>query len=174
MAEKTLEDYQQLLAIDPENLMEELIHHAEHCWEVGERATQAVAERDAAKLAVEQLEAELDSVHRAKLAKAQDKVTEAMVKASIKDDPKMAAAQDEYLTSKLAADQWNKMDASFHTRSGMLKLVTFVALKQVSMEDEFKDIDRGAAGLRSQQGEKARKADRERYRSPVRKKKPSK
>lgn len=163
---RTVEDFQKLLAIDPDNLMDDLVRHAELCWEVGERAVAAVAERDAAKLSVEQLEAELDGVHRPRLAKLHDKVTEAMVKSAIKDDDKLAKAQDEYLASKVAADEWNKMDAAFHTRSGMLRLVTGVALRTLMMDDEFNSIERGAAGLRSQQGEKARKRDRERYRKP--------
>lgn len=170
---KDLEHYKAKLAIDPDNLLDDLIHHAELCSEVGENAVVATSVRDAAKLAVEQLEAELDGIHRGKLAKAHDKVTEAMVKSAIKDDPKMARAQDDYLSAKVAADEWNKLDAAYHTRSGMLKLVTFVLLRQVDMDDDFRGIERGAAGLRSKQGEKARQADRDRYRSPARKRKAS-
>ena len=168
-----IDKYQKKLAIDPDNLMDDLVKHAELCWEVGEKAVEATAIRDAAKLAVGQLEAELDGVHRAALAKKHDKVTEAMVASAIKDDAKLAKAQDDYLSTKVAADQWNKLDTAFHTRSGMLRLVTGIALKTLMMDDEFNSIERGAAGLRSQKGEKARQADRDRYRSPARKRKPS-
>jgi hypothetical protein len=170
---KNLEHYKALLAIDPDNILDDIIHHAELCSEVGDRAVAAVAERDAAKLTVEQLEAELDGRHRAKLANTHDKVTEVMVKSAIKDDSKMAKAQEDYLAAKLAADEWNKLDGAFHTRSGMLRLATGVLLRTLMMDEEFHSIERSAGALRAQQGEKARKADRERYRAPARKRKAS-
>lgn len=159
----SVDTYRDKLIIDPDNLLDDVVTQAKLCWEVSELATDAVAERDAAKLNMEQLETELNKVKRDKLAKGEGRVTEAMVTTAVGNDERMQTAQAEYLAAKEAADKWTKLLDAFHQRSNMLKLATQIMLRQLFLDEDAARLEGAAGALRSQQGEAATRRQRAKY-----------
>jgi hypothetical protein len=116
-----LDEAKKRLRIDKHDLDEELIRQPELFFEVSERVTQAIAERDALKEELANVDAELDKEVRAKLTKNLERFTEAMVKNAIQTHKKHATAAENYLEAKNEADNWVALKEAFHQRRYMIQ-----------------------------------------------------
>lgn len=135
----TLEEARRALMIDPDDLDTCLIEQAQLYHNVADAYELAIADRDAIKLELEELEAELDEGVRRKAARDEEKLTEGQIKAKLRTMPRISDMHHKYLTAKGLAGRWSALKESFDKRSFMLtKLVD----RQIAQLNRL-GIDRG-------------------------------
>lgn len=162
MEELTLDEARRALAIDLDDLDQCLIEQAELYYHVADRYERAIARRDAVKLELEELEAELDESVRRKANKDEEKLTEGQIKARLRTMPRVSALHNKYLEAKGTAGRWSALKEGFDKRSFMLtKLVD----RQIAQLNNL-GVSRGMSNNRSALAEVAlqrNKRHRERY-----------
>ena len=166
----TVEEYRDCLAIDRDNLEGCLVEHAQMFFSISLKAVEAGSERDAAKLNVEQLQAELDGTTREELARNDGKVTETMVSNSIKSEPKMQKAQNKLQSAKVKAEQWAALKEAFYQRGYMMRELVQLTLKSMVMDNDVAGLERTADTMRRGTGARASERQKEKYSAKVVKK----
>lgn len=154
--ELTVKDFRSYLRIDADGLDECLMEQPDLYYQVAENYARVVAERDAAKLNVDELSAQLDQKYRAEAVESDTKITEAQMQNKVRSAKPMMEAQRELATLKLDADSWAAMKEAFSQRSFMLReLVSLhiARLRELSMErssgvdrNQLADTHREVAG----------------------------
>lgn len=142
-----------LLVIDRSDLEGHLETQARDFHDIAEQVVRVTAERDAAKLFLDELAAELDKEIRATAAKAEEKTTEAGILNKIKDHKRMKTAQADFLAVKEELELWQALRESFHQRHGMLKSLLEIELRKMDIEIFQSRAERDAATLRHKRGE---------------------
>lgn len=127
---ETLERYKQYLAIDKDALDDCLIEQPEVFHHVAHALVLASSERDAAKLAFEELQAKLDQELRAKAVRTGEKTTESAIQNQLRTLPAVQEAQRFYLDSRQAADEWLALKEAFSQRSFMLRELVALYIAQ--------------------------------------------
>lgn len=109
------------LEIDKDNLDENIARLPATYFYYGEKWTKAVMVKDAAKVHVDEVYSEREKIIRVKLAKKEDKVTEAMVRAEVQNDLQYREAYDEYLDAKQKCDLLAIVKEAFEQKASMMK-----------------------------------------------------
>lgn len=117
----TLDKYKAKLAIDPDSLSECLVEQPDLYYHVSMETAVAVSERDAAKLALDVVEAEIDQHLRRKAADDGEKVTESLIQKRLELASEVIDANNNLLDNRLTADKWLALKESFQQRSFMLR-----------------------------------------------------
>lgn len=117
----TLDELQKQLAIDKSVLDDEVIRQPVLFYEVSEQLTNALAERDAAKENLANVDADLDSHWREHLNKAKTRVTDKMVLSWVQTSEEHEEAFKGFLTAKHKAEKLLALKEAFQQRSYMLR-----------------------------------------------------
>jgi hypothetical protein len=126
--ERSLEDG---LRIDRDDLDSSLTEQPDQYYKVALAYTNAAALRDAAKLDLEQIEANLDVTLRAQAAQAQEKTTEASIKQEMRLDPRWQTAKKHHLDLSLDADRLGALKEAFQQRSFMLRELVALTISEI-------------------------------------------
>lgn len=149
-----MREYRRDLAIDRTDLDRNLVEQAELYDHVSESMVLAIAERDAAKLDMEEAEAEVARDLRNKsLEEGEKKMAEAAIAQEVKLSPKIKKLSREYLAAKAAVDAWSVLKDSYTQRSYMLREVSMREVARMSSTSsvssargDLSDANRGVAG----------------------------
>lgn len=137
------------LRIDTDDLDGCLVEQPDHYYKAALAHAEAVGRRDAAKLALEGLEAQIDGEVRADYDARDEKVTEARIHKEIRDDTRYKDAKRRHLELSTDVDRLLALKEAFQQRSFMLReLVTLTVA-------EFGD----QAGARGAYEARTRRAD---------------
>jgi len=127
---ETLDRYKEFLAIDKDALDDCLIEQPECFYHVARSLVLASSDRDAAKLAFEELQAKLDQDLRAKAIAAEEKMTESALQNKLRTLPAVQDSQRTYLEARQAADEWLALKEAFSQRSFMLRELVALYIAQ--------------------------------------------
>lgn len=116
-----LEQYKDKLAIDRDGLGECLVDQPQLYYDVTSAHAEAVSERDAVKLELDELQADIDRKIREDAFKRDVKVTEAGIQQQIKLDPKVKGLNRSFLEVRERTEQWFALKEAFQQRSFMLR-----------------------------------------------------
>ena len=119
--QNTLADLRLKLSIDKDDLDEALVEQPDLYYHVADAYVTAVAERDAAKLDLEQATAELDKQFREAAAAAEEKMTETSLQRKIATTPRIMTLERDMLRYRVDADRWQALKEAFQQRSFMLR-----------------------------------------------------
>jgi hypothetical protein len=156
----TLEQYHKYLAIDKDDLDRCLMEQPETYYHVSSAFALANADRDACKLDLEELQAQLDQDIRAEALRKDEKLTETSLQNRLKTLPKMQDIQRVFLKKRQEAESWQVLKEAFQQRSFMLRelVALFIAQRhdlalegglgqaRASLTDDKADQNRAAAG----------------------------
>lgn len=109
------------LAINRDDLQSCLIDQPGAFYRVAAAYTRAAAQRDAAKLDLEDGSAKLALDIRVAAVKAEEKMTEAQLQQKLQIAPKIQELNRGFLKAKTEADDWLALKEAFHQRSFMLR-----------------------------------------------------
>lgn len=117
-----LSELQAQLAIDKSELDDEVIRQPSLFYMVSEKLTDALAERDAAKEELANVDADLSAHYRAKLTKTtKGRVTDSSVAIHVQADAEHEKAFRVWLDAKTKADKLQALKDAFQQRSYMLR-----------------------------------------------------
>lgn len=150
-----LSKYRKLLAIDREQLEDCIADHPNLYLEVALERSEAISQRDACKLDVEELHAKLDKGIRAKAAEKDEKLTEASIQQRIKDDPSMQKSKTNHLASIKEADDWGAMVEAFTARGYALRELAAFELRRMNIEGDIVSTQRSAREVTARRGDAA-------------------
>ncbi len=137
----TLDTLRTQLQIDPDNLDAALVEQPDLYYHVAEAYVTAVAERDAAKLTMEQAIAELDKQFREAAAAAEQKTTETSLQRQIATTPRIMTLEKDLLRYRVDADKWQALKEAFQQRSFMLRELVAMYVRRMgdlSLDREVK------------------------------------
>jgi hypothetical protein len=134
MKPRTLAELQQYLQIDKTALDDEIMRQPSLFFEISEQLADALAERDAAKEELNNVDADLDAVWRKKLSKGTVRVTEKAVSNLVQTSKDHEDAFNAWLNAKTKADKLQALKDAFQTRSYMLR--DLVALYSANYYEE--------------------------------------
>lgn len=121
----SLEELHQGLAIDKLALDDEVIRQPTLFYQVSEQLTAAIAERDAAKEELANVDASLAQKWRKHLSKDGKRATDTMVAHCVQTSEQHEEAFTQWLSAKTKAEKLLALKDAFHQRSYMLRdLVT--------------------------------------------------
>jgi len=121
-----LEEFRGYLLIDKNALDQELVQQPSLFEKVGDAFAEAIAEKDAAKEELANVDARLDGMIRK--SAADKRVTDTAIKNRIQAHSKHQGAFAKYLTAKMRADKLGALKESFHQRSYMLRELAGLAV----------------------------------------------
>lgn len=127
---QTIEHWQQFLAIDKADLDSCLIEQPESYHHISQAFAQAVADRDATKLDLEELQAKLGQDLRTKAIKNDEKLTEGSLQQQLTAMPNVQKLQREFLEKRHKADSWQALKEAFQQRSFMLRELVALYIAQ--------------------------------------------
>jgi hypothetical protein len=130
------------LKIDVDYLDRALIEQPSLFYTVADQFAMAVAERDAAKLELDEKMAELDQDIRAEAVSLGEKVTEASIQRRLATLPTIKDAERNLLEGKAKADEWQALKEAYQQRSFMLRELVALQLAQLNNLS----LERGAHG----------------------------
>ena len=148
----TLEHYRKYLVIDKDDLDKCLMEQPETYYHVSYAFAQAVAERDATKLDLEELQAKLGLDLRAQAIKDDEKLTEGSLQQKLTTMPKIQDLQRLRLEKTKNAESWQVLKEAFQQRSFMLR--ELVALYIAQRHDQ--SMEAGAGQARNSLAERVR------------------
>lgn len=154
------------LAIDTDALDACLEEQPDLYWHVSEQYADAVARRDAAKLTLEQVMAELDEKFRSAAAAADQKITETALQRKLATSPRIQELERKLLELRADADKWQALKEAFQQRSFMLReLVAMLIARMGNLS-----LERGMRGVQGDLNDArvARVAEARRQRSESR------
>jgi hypothetical protein len=117
----TLESLRSKLSIDKDDLDNALVEQPDLYYHVADAYVTAVADRDAAKLDLEQATADLDKQFRGAAAAAEEKLTETSLQRKIATTPRIQNMEKDLLYLRADADRWQALKEAFQQRSFMLR-----------------------------------------------------
>lgn len=118
------------LAIDKDDLDTCLMEQPSIFFEVATALANANAERDAAKLVLEEEQAKLDQDLRKQAERAGEKVTESSLQNKLRILPKIQELQAKFADSRHKAEAWSVLKESFIQRSFMLRELVALYISQ--------------------------------------------
>lgn len=154
LADDPLDHYKQYLVIDKHDLDSCLVEQPGCFYHVAQGLAFATAERDAAKLEMEEIQAKLDQELRAEAVRKDEKLTESAIQNKLRMLPKVQDAQRKFLDLRKDAEQWLALKEAFSQRSYMLK--ELVALYIAQRHDHA--MEAGSGQARASLAEENRKA----------------
>lgn len=116
LMESDLEEFRKMLVIDKHGLDDILTEQPDLIFQISEKVSALLAERDAAKLAVAEEEAEAGNRLRAEAEASEKKITVAQVEAAVKLDENVTAAQQRFAKLVHACNRWNALKEAFFVR----------------------------------------------------------
>lgn len=119
-ARSLIEEFQQYLQIDKTKLDEAMASQGDLFFRVGEAYANAVSERDAAKEALNAVDAELSRDCRVP-GKTDQKMTEGSIKDIVQGHPQHAQAFELYNNAKHLAERLSALRDAFQERGRMLR-----------------------------------------------------
>lgn len=125
-----LEHWKQFLQIDKNDLDLCLVEQPEVYYHVSEELVKANAHRDAAKLELEELQAQKDKEIRENALKLEEKLTETAIQNKLRTLPVIKEAQADFLEKRQTADQWSALKEAFSQRSFMLRELVALVIAQ--------------------------------------------
>lgn len=126
-----LEALQAQLKIDPDALDAALVEQPDLYYYVAENYVNAVARRDAVKLSIEQVTAELGEQMRKAAAAKDEKLTEAAITRKLADTPRLQEMEEQYLSLRLEADKWQALKDAYQQRSFMLRELVAIFVRRM-------------------------------------------
>src|ERR1035437_9990232 len=126
----SIEKYRHFLEIDQDALDECLMQQPTVYYNVAQAFALANAERDACKLDLEELQAQLDQDIRAEALRKDEKLTETSLQNRLKTLPKMQDIQRVLLKKRQEAESWQMLKEAFQQRSYMLKEIVALFIAQ--------------------------------------------
>lgn len=130
MSAPEIERQRKYLAIDRTDLDRCLMEQPEVYYHVSRAFTQAVAERDAFKLTLEERQAQADQDIRAAALRNDEKLTEASIQNKLKTMPEIQELRHEYMDKCKEADDWQALKEAFQQRSFMLRELVALFIAQ--------------------------------------------
>lgn len=109
------------LRIDKTNLDDEVVHQPSLFYEISEAVVDAIAQRDALKEDLANIDADLDQETRKKVEREEKRITDTAVAKAIQRHPKHATAFSKYMAAKFKADQFLALKEAFVQRGYMLR-----------------------------------------------------
>lgn len=141
---KARQKYREQLAIDEADLDRCLIEQPELYFHVADNHARAVAVRDAAKLDLEEAEADLDEQLRRQAEKAEERVTEAQLRQRVAASPKIKQLKREHLAARSEVSSWSALQDAFSMRSDLLRKLVDSNIHRRRADN----ISSGSAGAR--------------------------
>lgn len=139
---KTLDDLKNKLTIDEHALEIALREHPQLMYDAGMQLATSISQRDESKQKLDEIEALVDKELRQAAATSGEKTTEKEIESNKKLDKRVKAANDDFLESKLTAQQWQVLKDSFEQRSYALsKLVDLYIANYYSTIERKSDVD---------------------------------
>ncbi len=126
-----LENLRSQLQIDKDDLDTCLVEQPDLYYHVAENYVNAVARRDAVKLSIEQVTAELGEQMRKAAAAREEKLTESAITRKIADTPRLQEMEEQYLSLRLEADKWQALKEAFQQRSFMLRELVAIFIRRM-------------------------------------------
>jgi hypothetical protein len=121
------------IAIDRDNLENELINQANWHWHASKEAIDAISFRDNAKADVDNYEANLSLTFRYEAINRNERRTEAQIESLVKSDANRIELVQKYLMAKRNAERWLALRDSFVQKGYALKeLVSYLRHDQVA------------------------------------------
>lgn len=143
--QNTLPDLRSKLSIDKDDLDEALVEQPDLYYHVADAYVTAVAERDSAKLNLEQATAVLDEQFRKQAIEDEEKMTEAALRNKITSAPRIQVLEKELLYLRAEADRWQALKEAYQQRSFMLRELVAMYVRRLG----DLSIDRGSHDARS-------------------------
>jgi hypothetical protein len=150
----SLEGLRRQLSIDDDDLDRALIEQPDLYYHVAAQYVEAVAERDAAKLDLEQAQAELDGQFRRQAVEQEAKITDAAVQRKIVSTPRVQTLERDYLKCRGDADKWLALKEAFQQRSFMLRELVSIRIAHLGNLT----IEKGVRGAQRDLAEAHREA----------------
>ena len=116
-----MEDLRKKLLIDKHSLDEEIEHQAEVYYEIAEQAVLAKSRMDAAEEELKQIQAQLDGVVRREAEEAEEKITEAGVRAAVIQHRDYKKSSQNALKAREEFEKLSALRDAFRQRSSMLR-----------------------------------------------------
>lgn len=135
----TIEDLEQGLRIDEHALEIELKEHAETFYKVSSHVAMSLSKRDEAKQALEEKEAEVDMELRKAASLSEERVTDTAIANQKKSDPKVKAANANFLRLKKEATQWETLKEAYQQRSYALSKLVDLYIANYYSDMEYKN-----------------------------------
>jgi len=154
-----LDEFRGYLRIDKHALDEELAQQPSLFEKVGDAHASAMAEKDAAKEEMANVDAELDASIRKKIG--DKKVTEAVIKSRVQTHSRHRNAFAAYLTTKMRADKLSVLKDAFDSRAYMIRTLATLAVSNYFEDASIKATPTTNRAVYSRQRERlaeARKA----------------
>lgn len=130
MSSDRLADFHAALAIDRDDLDSCLVSQPETYYHVSQAFAAAVAERDATKLELEELQASVGQEIRATAARTEEKLTEGGLQQKLTANPRIQDLQRVLLEARKTADTWQALKEAFQQRSFMLRELVALVIAQ--------------------------------------------
>jgi hypothetical protein len=131
------------IRVDGEDLDDCLIEQPDLFYQTASGYEHAVAERDSAKLELEEATAEADLQLRRKAYDNDEKITETALGHRIAVLPKIKEAQRSFLDAKAKVGEWSALKEAFQQRSYMLREIV---ARQIAMMGDL-SIEKGSHGV---------------------------
>jgi hypothetical protein len=112
--------------IDKYNLDQVVSEHPTMRRQIGEELSHALDGRDTAEALVDALKAQLNNEFREEALNSNEKITEDRLKNLVAADPKLLAANKEYLEWKHTANLWFALDKAFADRATMIEQMCYL------------------------------------------------
>lgn len=135
------------LTIDKTALDDCLMEQPDLYFYVAEGYALAVADRDAAKLDLEQTMALNAEELRARALRDDEKLTEAAISRQLVTNPTIAALEEKLLELRGKADRWQAMKEAFQQRSFMLRELVQMLVARLSSNSLERSADRARGDL---------------------------
>lgn len=119
--EKLIYEFEALLVIDKNALDDALEQHPDLMYRVSEILVERIAQRDAAKLDVAEAESKADAEARRDAAVAEEKITDAGVKAIVKLNKKVIEATDRHADLVYWVNRWTALQSAYSARQSALR-----------------------------------------------------
>lgn len=127
---ETIDHWRQYLTIDKLDLDSCLVEQPETYWHVSHAVANAIAVRDAAKLDLEEIQAEEDKKLRDAASRSEEKITEAALQQKLRLVKRVQDAQRKFLDTRKEADEWLALKEAFSQRSFMLRELVAITIAQ--------------------------------------------
>jgi len=115
------EELKSCLAIDEDDFDRCIMQHPQLFFSAADELALAIADRDAAKLRLEELTAQVDKDIRDEAIRSEQKLTEVMIQRQLTLVPVIQDATREYADKRLLADRWLALKESFKERSWIIR-----------------------------------------------------
>lgn len=138
------EDLRDQLSIDKDDLDSSLVQQPDLYYHVAECFSEAVANRDSAKLDLDQAMAGLDEQLRQEAAAREEKITETLLQRRITTNPRIQEIERNFLRLRAEVDKWQALKEAYQQRSFMLRELVQMLIARLSNVG----LERGASSSR--------------------------